>query len=138
MDHELRAFSSRAGQTLAAGPGRVAVDMKTEETPEIIEIIDDDIDVFGDRGANTTMYDAGGPRWIGPVAAVALLAIIGYGVATSASTSSVPKVAPAPSTTAGVPTTTQPAPTTTEVPKPLVPLDDTRSPTIELGLGLVF
>ena len=95
--------------------------MKTEETPEIIEIIDDDVDMFGDRATNTTMYDTGGPRWIGPVAAVALIAIIGYGIATSASTSSVPKVAPAPTTTAGAPTTTQPAPTTTEVPKPLVP-----------------
>ncbi|HEX3087904.1 MAG TPA: hypothetical protein VHQ23_04565, partial [Ilumatobacteraceae bacterium] len=95
--------------------------MKTEDTPEIIEIIDDDIDAFGERSASTTMVDSGGPRWIGPVAGLALIAIIGYGVASSASTSSVPRVAPAPSTTIGGPTTTHPAPTTTEVPKPLVP-----------------
>jgi len=95
--------------------------MKTDETPDIIEIIDDDIDVFGDRGANTTIHDTGGPRWVGPTAAVALIAIIGYGIATSASTSSVPKVAPAPSTTIAVPTTTLPAPTTTDVPEPVVP-----------------
>jgi hypothetical protein len=96
--------------------------MKTEETtPEIIEIIDDDSDVFGERAANTTVHDTGGPRWIGPAAAAALIAIIGYGIATSASTSSIPKVAPAPSTTVRAPTTTEPAPSTTEPPKLLVP-----------------
>ena len=56
-----------------------------DASAEIIEIIDDDIDVFGDRGANTTMHDTGGPRWVGPTAAVALIAIIGYGIATSTS-----------------------------------------------------
>ncbi len=95
--------------------------MKTEETPEIIEIIDDDVDPFGARTQNITVHDTGGPRWIGPVAGVALIALIGYGVATSASTSSVPKVAPAPTTTAHAPTTTVPSPSTTEAPKLLVP-----------------
>jgi hypothetical protein len=98
--------------------------MKTETTPysavhqdtapQIIEIIDDGIDPFGDRTASTTIHDTGGPRWVGPVAAAALIALIGYGVATSASTSGVPKVTPAPSTTTGsTPSTTQPTPTTT-------------------------
>ena len=101
--------------------------MRTEAPPdgppiEIIEIIDDGIDPFGDRPANTTIHDTGGPRWVGPVAAAALVALIGYGIATSASTSSIPKVAPAPSTTISLPTTratTQPTPTT--LPPPLVP-----------------
>jgi hypothetical protein len=93
--------------------------MKTEESLEIIEIIDDGLDPFGDRGASAMVYDSGGPRWVGPVAAVALVAFIGYGVATSA-TSGVPKVAPAPSTNVPPATTTSPTPTTT-IPKPLVP-----------------
>ena len=89
--------------------------MKTEETLEVIDIIDDDVDVFGDRASTATIDDTGGPRWVGPVAAIALIAMIGYGVATSASGSGAPKVAPAPSTTIGAaPTTTEPAPTTTE------------------------
>jgi hypothetical protein len=93
--------------------------MKTEESLEIIEIIDDGIDPFGDRGASAMIYDSGGPRWVGPVAAVALVAFIAYGVATSA-TSGVPTVAPAPSTNVPTATTPRPAPTTT-IPPPLVP-----------------
>jgi hypothetical protein len=90
------------------------------DTPtEIIEILDDDNDVFGDRAPNTTIRDAGGPRWVGPVAAAALVALIGYGVATSVSDSAVPTVASAPSTSTP-PVTTQPAPTTT-IPQPVVP-----------------
>ncbi len=88
-------------------------------TIEIIEIIDDEIDPFGERHQNTTIHDTGGPRWIGPAAAVALVALIGYGIATSASSTSVPKVAEAPSTTISPPTT-QPAPPTTD-PQPVVP-----------------
>jgi hypothetical protein len=98
-----------------------ATGLQGDASAQIIEIIDDDVDVFGDRPGETSLHDAGGPRWVGPVAALALVAIIGYGIVTSASTSSVPSVAPAPSTTAGAPTTTPPAPTTTEVPQPLVP-----------------
>jgi hypothetical protein len=95
--------------------------VKTEDNVQIIEVLDDGVDVFGDRGAHTTIQDSGGPRWVGPVAGIALLALIGYGVATSASTSSVPKVAPAPPTTARiVPPTTAPAPTST-VPAQAVP-----------------
>jgi hypothetical protein len=80
--------------------------------PQIIEIIDDDNDAFGDRTPHTTNHDLGGPRWVGPVAAGALVALIGYGVATSASSSGVPKIASAP-TTSAAPFTTQLAPTTT-------------------------
>jgi hypothetical protein len=88
---------------------------------EIIEILDDDSDIFGDRAANTTIHDGGGPRWVGPVAAAALVALIGYGVATSSSKSGVPQVASAPSTTSPPPTTAPaPAPTTT-IPPPIVP-----------------
>jgi hypothetical protein len=89
--------------------------MKTDDTPEIIEIIDDDTDAFGPRVANQTIHDAGGPRWIGPVAAIALVALIGYGVATSASTNDASKATPVtsttqtPATTVAVTTTTEPA-----------------------------
>ncbi|MBK5334071.1 MAG: hypothetical protein JJD93_18995 [Ilumatobacteraceae bacterium] len=95
--------------------------MKTDEDLAIIEIIDDDVDPFGDRATNTTIYDTGGPRWIGPVAAAALIALMTYGVATSATSNSAPKVAPV-TTIEHAPTTTQPKPTpTTTVPPPLVP-----------------
>lgn len=99
--------------------GVKATGLQGDTSAEIIEIIDDDIDVFGDRASHTMIADAGGPRWVGPAAAAALVALIGYGVATSASTSGAPKVAPVTSSTV-VPTTTTPAPTTT-VPEPLVP-----------------
>ena len=97
--------------------------MKTDEDLAIIEIIDDDVDPFGDRATNTAIHDAGGPRWVGPVAAAALIALMTYGVATSATSNSAPKVAPVTST-AKAPTTTQPVPaptTTVPVPGPLVP-----------------
>jgi hypothetical protein len=91
------------------------------DTPiEIIDIIDDDADAFGDRVPSATMLDSGGRRWVGPIAVAALVALIGYGVATSASTSSVPRVEPGPSTTTPIPTTTRPA-TPTTIPEPLVP-----------------
>ena len=55
---------------------------------EMIEIIDDDdTDPFGDRAPDPDVTDVSGRRWVGPVAAVALAAIIGYGVVTSASSS---------------------------------------------------
>ncbi|MGZ4740165.1 MAG: hypothetical protein ACXVLM_13235 [Ilumatobacteraceae bacterium] len=88
--------------------------LEGDSPSEIIEIFDDDTDGFGDRAPSQTTSDAGGPRWIGPVAALALAAIIGYGVVTSDSSGGAPKVASAPSTTtAHVPLTTLPAPTTT-------------------------
>lgn len=93
--------------------------MKTEDAPGIIEIIDDDVDPFSNRSAGHTLEDSGGRRWVGPVALAALVALIGYGIATSAS-AGVPNVASAPSTTNRPPTTTVPAPKTTIPPK-LVP-----------------
>jgi hypothetical protein len=98
----------------------LAVIVKTDDDLAIVEIIDDDADPFGDRGTNTTIHDTGGPRWIGPVAAAVLLALMAYGVATSASSNSAPKVAPV-TTIAHPPTTTQPPAPTTTVPAPLVP-----------------
>ena len=92
--------------------------------PEIVEILDDGIGPFAERSQNTTIHDSGGPRWIGPTAAAALVALIAYGVATSTSTSGVPKVAQAPRTTDSPtttrPTTLQPGPAITESP-PSVP-----------------
>ena len=93
--------------------------MSTEAPPEIIEILDDGLDPFGDRTATTTFDDSSGPRWAGPVAGAVLVALIGWGVVTSASSSSVPKAAPVTNTTLA-PTTTQPVTTTTE-PPPIVP-----------------
>ena len=104
-----------------------ATGLQGDTVAEIIEILDDDSDVFGDRAHNTTIQDTGGPRWVGPVAAVALLALFGYGVATSAS-SGAPKAAPAPSTTVHTPTTTLPAPTTTADRPPAVPYYDADPP----------
>jgi len=96
--------------------------MRTEDNaPGIIEIIDDEVDPFGDVPSHT-IHDTGGPRWIGPVAAAALVAIVGYGVATSAS-SGAPKVAPAPTTTIVRPTTTVPkssVPSSSTVPAPQI------------------
>src|SRR3954470_3161334 len=93
--------------------------MRTDDAPGMIEIIEDDNNPFGERTPTHTLEDAGGPRWIGAVAAAALVAIIGYGVAPSAS-SGAPQVAPAPSTTVPHPTTTIAPPTTTIAPR-LVP-----------------
>jgi hypothetical protein len=96
--------------------------MKADDAP-LVEIIDDDTDPFGDRAQSHTVHDTGGPRWIGPVAAAALVAIVGFGVATSAS-SGAPKVAPPPTTTTLVhPTTTAPGstrPTSTTVAAPRI------------------
>jgi hypothetical protein len=98
-----------------------ATGLQGDLSPEIIEILDDNTDVFGDRAPNATIVDSGGPRWVGPVAAAALVALIGYGVATSASSTSLPKAAPAPSTVPRISTTTVPAPTTTQPAPPPVP-----------------
>jgi hypothetical protein len=88
---------------------------------EMIEIIDDDdTDPFGDRASDTAIDDVSGRRWVGPVAAAALVAIIGYGVVTSASSTSIPKVAPVTSIPPAPRTTLPPAPTTTIAP-PVVP-----------------
>jgi hypothetical protein len=99
--------------------GVKATGLQGDASPEIIEVIDDDTDAFGDRAPNTTLLDSGGPRWVGPVAAGVLVAVMGYGVATSASSSSAPKVAPITSTTV-VSTTSRPTPSTT-VALPAVP-----------------
>jgi len=96
--------------------------MTTEDAPpiiDVIEVIEDDNDPFGERPQSHTVQDTGGPRWIGAAAVAALLGIIGYGVATSAS-SGLPQVAPPATTTAPRPTTTIAGPTTTD-PAPLVP-----------------
>lgn len=94
-----------------------ATGLQGDASPEIIEILDDDINVFNDRGSTSGGRhggaDAGGPRWIGPAAAAVLVALIGYGVATSASSTSLPRASkPTPTTAAPVrptPTTTTPA-----------------------------
>lgn len=103
--------------------------MKTDDAPDIIEILDDDTGAFGERPAPQQLEDPGGPRWIGPVALAALVAVIIYGVATSTSGGGAPEVAePAPSTTAAITSTTRPAPTTTAVPQPPVPYYSVEAP----------
>ena len=99
----------------------MAIVVKTDDDLAIIEIIDDDVDPFGDRATTTTVHDTGGPRWVGPVAAAALIALMAYGVATSGSSTGAPKVAPVVTTVPAPTTTSQPvAPTTTTAPQ-LVP-----------------
>jgi hypothetical protein len=51
---------------------------------EIIEIIDDDIDFRNARHAPPEAASEPGRRWVGPVAALALVGLIGFGVITSA------------------------------------------------------
>ncbi|MEY2443544.1 MAG: hypothetical protein QOE00_124 [Ilumatobacteraceae bacterium] len=85
------------------------------EAAEIIEIIDDENDAFGDRPRAGTLHDLGGPRWVGPVAAAALIGFTGFGVVTSASSSGVPTAAVAASTTLA-PTSTGVAPSSAPVP----------------------
>ena len=98
-----------------------AAGLQGDPSSEIIEILDDDTDAFGDRATSHTFNDVGGPKWVGPVAALALIGLIGYGVATSSSSGVAPKATPVTSTT-GVPQTTQPTPTTTTgPPAPPVP-----------------
>jgi hypothetical protein len=96
-----------------------ATGLQGDAPPEIIEILDDDTNAFGNRASTLTSHDNGGPRWIGPVAAAALMVLIGYGVATSASTSGPPRTAPVTSSTIAT-TTTRPA-TSTTIPVPPVP-----------------
>ena len=62
--------------------------MSTESLPERVEMIDDDWDVFGDHSFNRASRGREGSRWVGPVAAIALLALVAYGVASSSTTSS--------------------------------------------------
>ena len=95
-----------------------ATGLQGEPSLEIIEIIDDDTDTFGQRAPNLTTHDTDGPRWIGPVAAAALVGLIGYGVATSASSGGKPRAA-AVTSTSEVTTTTERVPFT--VPPPPVP-----------------
>ncbi len=98
-----------------------AAGLQGDASSEIIEILDDDTDAFGSRAPGHTKPDSGGPGWIGPVAALALVAVIGYGIATSASSGGLPKAAPAPGTTTVVTRTTVPPPTTIATPQPPVP-----------------
>jgi hypothetical protein len=96
-----------------------ATGLQGDASPEIIEILDDDTNAFGNRASTLTSQDNGGPRWVGPVAAAALVGLIGYGVATSASTNSLPRSAPVTSSTIAT-TSTVPA-TSTTIPAPPVP-----------------
>ena len=99
-----------------------ATGLQGDASAEIIEIIDDDIDAFGDRATSNVMYDSGGPGWVGPIAVGVLVAIIGWSVATSASDSGSASVGPVPITSiAGTRTTNTVPPVTTIGATPLVP-----------------
>ncbi len=94
--------------------------VSTDAVPEIIEIIDDETDAFGSRSVDGAIHDAGGRRWVGPVAAAALVGLIGFGVATSTGDS--PKTAPFGTTSiAALTTVPVPAPSTTGPPPPAIP-----------------
>ncbi|HEY7628586.1 MAG TPA: hypothetical protein VH761_16060, partial [Ilumatobacteraceae bacterium] len=66
--------------------------------PEVIELLDDDAGAFGEQPGSLTSTDGGSGRWVGPVAGLALVAVIAYGVVTSTSSHGVPEVAPIPTT----------------------------------------
>ena len=97
-----------------------AAGLQCDELPEVIEILDDDTDAFGERARGDTLEDTGGPKWVGPVAVLALVGLIAFGVASSSSSDGTPHAAPV-TTTSAVPQTTQPAPTSTLPPEPPVP-----------------
>jgi hypothetical protein len=65
--------------------------MSIESPPDLVEMIDDDWDVFGDHSfdlaGKRARRDAGGSRWVGPAAAIALIAIVGFGIASPSATS---------------------------------------------------
>ena len=91
--------------------------MKSGPAPEIYEIIEiiDDDDVAG-RSVGHTAHEVvpeTGPRWAGPVAAVVLIAIIAFGVVTSANSSGASKAKPVPTS---IPVTTAATPTTVSGP----------------------
>ena len=60
---------------------------------DIIEVIDDDVGAFGDSAPNEASPDADRRRWVGPAVAMLLVAVIGYGLASSASSSDPPRAA---------------------------------------------
>ncbi len=85
--------------------------VKTNPAIEIIEIIDDDDDDgFSAHPAPRTRAPEVRRRWIGPAAAATLLAVIGYGVISSAISSRAPKASP-PTTTFSPTTTVSSTPT---------------------------
>ena len=98
--------------------------MSTDESLEIIEIINDDTDPLVDRSQTFTTEDAGGPRWVAPLAVAALAGLIGYGVMTSGGGS--PKATPI--TSSSVATYTTSAPTTNIVAAPALPFYATQPP----------
>lgn len=90
----------------------VGVAVREPRQPEVIELLDDDADAFGEHPGSHTSSDDGGARWVGPVAGLAMVAIIAYGIVSSSPSHSAPEVAPT-SSTAPSPTNTTP---TTVVP----------------------
>jgi hypothetical protein len=89
---------------------------KTEPWSEIIEVIDDDLGVFADGAPSHQVEDPGGRRYVGTVAAVVFVALIVYGVATSATSNDAPVASPITPTSVAatsprIPTTTIPAAT---------------------------
>jgi hypothetical protein len=84
--------------------------VKTESSVEIIEIIDEENDAFGQRAPARPVND-GGRHWVAPVTAAAMLSVIGYGVISSAISSR--------DATPSTPSTT---PHTTATRSPIVPV----------------
>jgi hypothetical protein len=99
--------------------------VSTDESLQIIEIIDDETDPFGERSPTVAIDDPGGPRWIAPLAVAVLVGLIGYGVVTSGGGS--PKATSI--TTSSVATLTTSPPTTFDVgASPSVPYYAARPP----------
>lgn len=87
---------------------------------EVIELLDDDTDAFGDR-ASMAASDSGGRRWAAPLAGLALAGAIAYVVVSSVSSSDGPGATVAPSTTAASTSPTTIPRVARAVPSPSVP-----------------
>lgn len=93
--------------------GITAGNVKTEDTPQLIEILDEDSPAFGSHEPVQPLDDDNRKRWIAPGAAAALVGLIIYGVISSASDNAPPVAAPVTTgTTVHRSTTTVPPPTT--------------------------
>ena len=116
--------------------------MKTDDSLEmidIIEIIDDDSDAFGDRRRVATVHDTGGQRWVGPVAAAAFVGLIGYGIATSTSGPSKTARITSSSTSISSPTTAPPQSTLpAQLSRPYYAVDPPRGFTVQFAESQQF
>lgn len=97
--------------------------MKTDPRAEIVELIDDGgVDAFGDDARRRVAADVEGRPWVGALTGAVLVAVVGYGVVTSASSNDGPGAASiATSSTALI--ASRPGPSTAEIGVPFLAAD---------------